>query len=99
MISYEHIKVTGKMNDHDFVTLLLSSFNCKSTFLYDVDAKSISHDVFNNSYILEKFVCPHNLETIERQNFINCPSLETVILMETLKSIYKCCFMYCKNLK
>lgn len=97
--SYEHIKVIGKMNDHDFVTLLLSSFNCKSIDLYEVDANSIPHDVFCCSYDLEKFVCPHNLETIEKGNFTSCIGLKTVVLPKTLKSIEKCCFMYCNNLE
>lgn len=43
---YDHIKITGKMNDKDFLFLTLASFNCKSIDLYEVDAKSMPSDLF-----------------------------------------------------
>ena len=96
---YKHIKVSGKMNDEDFIDLSSMSLHCKSIDLRNVETTSNIACEFCGRYDLEKFIFPSSLKVIGRKNFIECYNLKEVVLPENLESIEHDSFVYCPNLE
>ena len=96
--TYEHIKVSGKMDKNDFLALVLVSFNCKSIDLYDVEIDSIPVGSFRQNLKLEKFILPKGIKTIETLAFADCDNLEIEKLPESLEFIGNYAFEYCEKL-
>lgn len=98
--SIRHLKLYGKMDEHDFATLreMLQTGLLRTIDMEEVELEQLPDSAFFECTYLSHFVAPRTLQRTGERAFARCRNLNHVVFHDGLKVVSNAAFSGCTNL-